>query len=160
VPVQPVAPSRLIVCDCLTLFVAVVGASAGPAAKLLLLFLDGVGEYTGMTTPDELVRARQIVHDHASVRPERFPAAAARWANHKFDLLESSDFRHFEVRQHPTISMIPAAQQDDHLFLLSAAVAWGAEFFSTYNTDLRRMRAFGSVRIGNPEHILSAIGCE
>lgn len=157
-PHRGFARDRVIVCDCLTLFLAIVGPVDGAAAVLLPLFIaGGPNGYLGVTTTKEFARARTIVADHARRRPEKFSAKAARLARKQFDFLEADACGNFDVLPHPAIVNLEGKSRDDHLMLLSAAVEWGAGYFSTFNSDLRRMKHFGDVRIRTPRQILDEI---
>jgi len=157
-PRPPLPADRLVVCDCLTLFVAMVGPNTGAAATLVALFLgdDPDGPH-GVTTATELQRARRIVRDHARKRAEKFPPRALRHAERQLDVLESGALEQFAVAPHPTVTAIAGDERDDHLLVLSAAVAWGAGHFSTYNGDLRRMKTFAGINIGTPDQILKRL---
>jgi hypothetical protein len=151
--------SRVIVCDCLTLFTAEAGPIDGLATTLLPLFIAET-EFLGLTTDAEFERARRLIQDHAQTRPEKFSASAARRAEAQLRFLESDRCSNFEVRPHPTIRTLDGVVRDDHLILLAAAVEWGAEYFCTFNQDLRRMRAFRTVQIRSPKQIVADLVAE
>lgn len=158
-PRPPAPADRLVVCDCLTLFVAMDGPNDGPAATLVALFLgdDPDGPHV-ITTAAELHRAPRIVREHAHKRAEKFPPSALRHAEGQLDALEPGALEQFAVSPHPTVTAIADDERDDHLLVLSAAVAWGAGHFSTYNADLRRMKSFAGINISpTPDQILKRL---
>ena len=68
-PGSHLSRDRLVVCDCYTLFVGVVGPREGANAILVSLFLGAEpGGYLGLTTDSELERAKAMVLEHAERR--------------------------------------------------------------------------------------------
>lgn len=98
---------RLVVCDCYTLFVGVVGPREGASAILVSLFLGAEpGGYLGLTTDSELERARAMVLEHADRRPEKMSRAATVAALALLDRLGTRSYPNFQVRSHPTVSAV------------------------------------------------------
>ena len=91
---------------------------------------------------------RFVAPDAALAPPPRWPSALARRVDEALGLKPSVP---------ASVPSISGDERDDHSLVLSAAVAWGAGHFSTYNADLRRMKTFAGINIGTPDQTLKRL---